>query len=106
MAAQDDSLLRIEILLQQHIDQDVKLYKEFSEKLTLTANNQKHILNEQDRINARLEHHFSEDKRNLGEVHKRLGKVEQRINYAAGGIALAAACLTFFWKALIHHFKG
>ena len=97
----EEALARIEKLLSIHFEQDAKLFQEFSEKLTLTALTQKHVIEEQNKINTRLQLHFEEDKDSFAELNKRLGRVEQRMNYAAGAIALAATAITIFWQAIL-----
>jgi len=67
---------------------------------------QRAALVEQKRVNDLLEKHFEDDKREFGKVNTRIRGVEQRVNYAAGGVAVVVMLATIFWDTVITSLRG
>jgi len=68
--------------------------------------NQRNMVAEQKRVNALLEKHFEDDKTQFGGLNKRLRHIEQKINYAAGAVAILSAVAIMFWEGLKHTLTG
>jgi len=67
--------------------------------------NQKAMFKEQKRVNDMLESHFADDKQQFERLNQRVRAVEQRINYAAGAVAVIGLAVTVFWDGIISHWK-
>jgi hypothetical protein len=67
--------------------------------------NQKTMFKEQQRINDILVAHFEDDKRQFERLNLRVRAVEQRINYAAGAVAVIGLAVTVFWEGIVSHWK-
>ena len=68
--------------------------------------NQRNMFKEQKRVNDLLEKHFDDDIKNFGKLNTRIRGVEQKINYAAGGVAVVSGAMVIFWKAIVGTFAA
>lgn len=68
--------------------------------------NQRSFFTEQKRMNTVLEKHFDDDKIQFNGISKRIRAVEQRVNYAAGGVAVVLGVVTLFWQTILTGLRG
>lgn len=68
--------------------------------------NQRNMVKEQQRMNAVFEKHFDEDKTQFNALGKRLRLVEQKVNYAAGAVAVVSGIFVIFWQTIVTSFRA
>jgi hypothetical protein len=68
--------------------------------------NQRNMFKEQQRMNTVLEKHFDDDKVQFGAITGRMRNIEQKVNYAAGAMAVGVFILTAFWGSIMGLFRS
>jgi hypothetical protein len=64
------------------------------------------VLANQESMNDRLEEHFSDDKIQFGHIRKRIASVENKMNYAAGAVAVVGTVIAVGWNIIAAKIKG